>query len=167
MVISNQKPEAWIGDLVGALCDPIIVFPSPWQDDIPDWVKSQITLERLVMNIKVMKEGGVPVGGTEVLAYMFPRTMDAPMPSEWTRIYFHCFNEAMQFKKVEVPEDLKAEKLSEYELDQLNHLKHWIYEQRVKHRKEKARVERRQAAESQVHPGYAGGVGGLIWESGQ
>jgi hypothetical protein len=55
-----------------ALCNPIIVYASPWKDDLPDWVKPQITLERLVMNMKAMHEEGVPVGDTEVLAYIFP-----------------------------------------------------------------------------------------------
>lgn len=144
-MVSAKRDDAWIGEVVGALCDPIIVYPSPWQDDIPDWVKSQITLERLAMNMKVLKQGGVPVGGTEVMAYMFPRTMDAPMPYEWVKIYTLVFNEAMKFKGVEVPEDLKPEKMSEYEMGQLNHLKRWIYERRVKYRKEKESGERRQA----------------------
>ena len=69
---TEKKAEGWIDDLVGALCDPVIVYPSPWKDDLPDWVKPQITLERLVMNMKVVHEGGVPVGDTEALAYIFP-----------------------------------------------------------------------------------------------
>lgn len=149
MVTTARKDDAWIGDIVGALCDPVIVFPSPWQDDIPDWVKSQITLERLVMNMKAFREGGVPVGGTEVMAYMFPRTMEEPMPYEWVKIYTLVWNEAMNFKGTEVPEDLKPEKLSEYEMGLLNHLKHWIYEQRVKHRKERIRGERLQEKSTQ------------------
>ena len=145
--MSDRKVDGWIDDLVGALCDPIIVYPSPWQDTLPDWIKPQITLERLIMNMKVTKEGGVPVGGTEVLAYIYPRTMDAPMSEQWFRIYMYVFNQAMKFKKTEVPEDLKSEKLSDYDMQELNQLKRWIYQQRVKHRKEKARGERRQAKE--------------------
>ena len=55
---TEKKAVGWIDDLVGALCDPIIVYPSPWKDDLPDWIKPQITLERLIMNMKVMHEGG-------------------------------------------------------------------------------------------------------------
>ena len=144
---TDRKVDGWIDDLVGALCDPIIVYPSPWQDTLPDWIKPQITLERLIMNMKVTKEGGVPVGGTEVLAYIYPRTMDAPMSEQWFRIYMYVFNQAMKFKKTEVPEDLKSEKLSDYDMHQLDDLKRWIYDRRVKHRKEKARGERLQAKE--------------------
>ena len=145
--MSDRKVDGWIDDLVGALCDPIIVYPSGWQDTLPDWIKPQITLERLIMNMKVIKEGGVPVGDTEALAYIYPRTMEAPMSEQWYRIYMYVFNQAMKFKKTEVPEDLKSEKLSDYDMQELNQLKRWIYERRVKHRKEKQRGERRQAKE--------------------
>jgi hypothetical protein len=144
----EKKVEGWIDDLVGALCDPIIVYPSPWKDDLPDWVKPQITLERLVMNMKVLHEGGVPVGDTEVLAYIFPRTMEEPLSEQWMRIYTYVFTQSMKFKKVEVPEDLRCESLSDYDMRELNDLKTWIYQKRVQHRKEKAKAERQ--AGSQV-----------------
>ncbi len=144
---TGKKVDGWIDDLVGALVDPIIVYPSGWQDTLPDWIKPQITLERLIMNIKVVKEGGVPVGDTEALAYIYPRTMEAPMNEQWYRIYMYVFTQAMKCKKTEVPEDLKSEKLSDYDMQKLNQLKRWIYDRRVKHRKEKARGERRQAKE--------------------
>jgi len=143
---TGKKVDGWIDDLVGALCDPIIVYPSGWQT-LPDWVKPQITLERLIMNMKVIKEGGVPVGDTEALAYIYPRTMEAPMNEQWYRIYMYVFTQAMKFKKTEVPEDLKSEKLSDYDMQELHQLKRWIYERRVKHRKEKQRGERLQAKE--------------------
>jgi hypothetical protein len=140
---SKKETEGWIDDLVGALCDPIIVYPSPWKDDLPDWVKTQITLERLVMNMKVMHEGGVPVGDTEALAYIFPRTMEEPLSEQWMRIYTYVFTSAMKFKKVEVSEDLKCESLSDYDMRELTDLKTWIFQKRVQHRKEKARAEQR------------------------
>ena len=145
---TEKKAQGWIDDLVGAMCDPIIVYPSPWKDDLPDWVKPQITLERLVMNMKVMHEGGVPVGDTEALAYIFPRTMEEPLSEQWMRIYTYVFTQAMKFKKAEVPEDLRRESLSDYDMRELNDLKTWIYQKRVQHRKEKAKAERQ--AGSQV-----------------
>ena len=134
-----KEDEKWIGDLVGVFCDPIIVYPSGWEDTLPDWIKPQITLERLIMNVKSMKEGGVPVGDTEVLAYMYPRTMESPLTEQWQRIYFYVFNQAMKMKKTEVPKDLQSEKLTDYDMQQLNHLKNWIYDTRIKHRKDRER----------------------------
>jgi len=145
---TEKKAVGWIDDLVGALSDPIIVYPSPWKDDLPDWVKPQITLERLIMNMKVMREGGVPVGDTEALAYIFPRTMEEPLSEQWMRIYTYVFTQAMKFKKVEVPEDLRCKSLSDYDMRELTDLKTWIYQKRVQHRKEKAKAERQ--AGSQV-----------------
>ncbi len=144
-----KEDAKWIGDLVGALCDPIIVYPSGWQDTLPDWIKPQITMERLIMNIKVIKEGGVPVGDTEALAYIYPRTMEAPMNEQWFRIYMYVFNQAMKFKKTEVPEDLKSDELSQYDMQELEQLKRFIYDRRVKARKDKARLEKGEKAEKE------------------
>jgi hypothetical protein len=58
------------------------------------------------------------------------------------RIYTYVFTSAMKFKKVEVPEDLKCESLSDYDMRELIDLKIWIYQKRVQHRKEKAKAER-------------------------
>lgn len=148
MTITERKTDGWVNDLVGAICDPIIVYPAGgWENDLPDWIKPQITLERLIMNVKVMKEGGVPVGDTEVLAYIFPRTLEAPLSEQWVRIYSYVFNQAMKFNKTEVPEDLKNEPLKDWDVRELNQLKAWIYEKRVQHRKEKLRAERREEKE--------------------
>jgi hypothetical protein len=94
------------------------------------------------MNMKAVHEGGVPVGDTEALAYIFPRTMEEPLSEQWMRIYTYVFTSAMKFKKVEVPEDLKCESLSDYDMRELIDLKIWIYQKRVQHRKEKAKAER-------------------------
>lgn len=144
-----KKEEQWIGDLVGVFSDPIIVYPSGWQDTLPDWIKPQITMERLIMNIKVIKEGGVPVGDTEAMAYIYPRTMEAPMSEQWFRIYMYVFNQAMKFKKTEVPEDIRREELSQYDMEELEQLKRFIYDRRVKARKDKARLEKGEKAEKE------------------
>ena len=54
----------------------------------------------------------------------------------------------MKFKKAEVPEDLRRESLSDYDMRELNDLKTWICQKRVQHRKEKAKAQRQ--AGSQV-----------------
>ena len=95
------------------------------------------------MNMKAMNDGSVPVGDTEVMAYMYPRTMESPLTEQWYRIYMYVFNGAMKLKKTEVPEDLKRETLSNYDMQQLNDLKRFIYARRVQHRKERNRVERK------------------------
>ena len=41
------------------------------------------------------------------------------MGYEWTHIYSYCFTKAMEFMKVEVPADLRVDKLSDYDMHQL------------------------------------------------
>ena len=50
--------------------------------------------------------------------------------------------------KIEMPEDIKVESLTESQWRDLKQLKDWIYRQRVKHRKEKERGERREARQA-------------------
>lgn len=151
MTVSNRKVDGWIEDLCGALCDPIIVYPAGgWEHDLPENLEKQIPLERLIMNMVVSKEGkGVPVGDCEALLYMYPRTMEAPMTDQQMRLYMYCFNKAMAFMKVEVPEDLKERyPLSDYDMHQLDDLKRFIWDKRVQHRKEKRRALKEEEKET-------------------
>jgi hypothetical protein len=139
---TKRETDGWIDNLVGALTDPIIVFPNDWKNDIPEELKKQIPMERLIMNMKVEHEGkGVPVGDIEALVCMFPRSMEAPMSDQQMRLYTYCFTQAMKFRKIEPPADLKRETLDNYDMSQLNDLKRFIWDRRVKARKEKARGE--------------------------
>jgi len=55
--------------------------------------------------------------------------------------------------KIEMPADITVEALTEYQWRELKQLKNWIYQQRVKHRKEKKRGLRqdlRQVGEEQI-----------------
>ncbi|MBN1190429.1 MAG: hypothetical protein JXA46_11800 [Dehalococcoidales bacterium] len=145
-----KQVNGWIDDLVGALTDPIICWPSPWSADIPENIKKQIPLERLIMNMKVSKEGGVPVGDCEALIYMYPRSLEAPMGYEWTHIYSYCFTKAMIFMKVDVPPDIRVDSLSDYDMRQLDDLKRFIYDKRVQNRKEKARVQEKEVEKKEL-----------------
>jgi hypothetical protein len=54
---------------------------------LPEWIKPAITMERLIENMKALK-GETPTGTeAEVLAYMYPRSLEAPLDSDWTQIY--------------------------------------------------------------------------------
>ena len=44
--------EKGISDIVGVFCDPIIVYPSGWEDTMPDWIKSRITMDRQGLDIQ-------------------------------------------------------------------------------------------------------------------
>jgi hypothetical protein len=61
--VTNEKEiEKGISEIVGALTDPIVVFPGGWGDTLPEWLKNTITLERLAMNMKALKGEEMPTG---------------------------------------------------------------------------------------------------------
>jgi hypothetical protein len=133
-------------DLIGALTDPIILMPGGWGDTLPDWIKSQITLERLAENIRALK-GEQPTGtDAEACAYLYTRSLEAPMDSDWTQIYLYVAGKVVaRAKGTEIPKDIRVDSLSDYQVGLLKDLKGWIYGHRVKIRKEKQRAEKRQA----------------------
>ncbi|MBA7605054.1 hypothetical protein ES703_12182 [subsurface metagenome] len=138
--------DTQIEDLVGVFTDPIIVYPSPWQDTMPDWIKPAITMERLIENMKALKGEQPTATDAEVLAYMYPRSLEASLGSDWTQIYLYISSRVVaRHKETEIPEDIKVESLNDYQAGLLRHLKDWIYEHRIKVRKERRRAEKREA----------------------
>ena len=145
MTASNQKVDGWIDDIVGALLDPIIVMPGGWGDDLPEWLKTRVTLERLAENIVATREGReITATDAEAACYLFTASLTAPIGGDWTQIYLYVAGGEMKGK---MPEDLKVEALTESQWRDLKELKNWIYRQRVKHRKEKVHGERRTTKE--------------------
>ena len=139
---TERMTEGWIEDTVGALFDPIIVMPGGWGDDLPEWMRNRVTLERLGENIVALREGReLTATDAEAACYLFTASLTAPMESDWTQIYLYVAGGEMKDK---MPEDIKVDTLTESQWRDLKHLKHWIYQQRVKHRKEKQRGERRE-----------------------
>ena len=67
----DHKVDHWIDDIVGALFDPIIVMPGGWGDDLPEWIKTSITIDRLAENMLAIKEGREPIAtDAEAVAYL-------------------------------------------------------------------------------------------------
>jgi len=152
MTASNRKVEGWIDDIVGALLDPIIVMPGGWGDDLPEWLKTRVTLERLTENIVATREGReITATDAEAACYLFTASLTAPIGGDWTQIYLYVAGGEMKSQaKSELPEDIKVEALTESQWRDLKELKDWIYRQRVKHRKEKARGERPETSEAKT-----------------
>jgi hypothetical protein len=144
----NKTVEQGISDIVGCLTDPIIVFPGGWGDTIPEWLKTAITMERMVENMKELK-GEEPTGtNAEACAYLMTLSLTQPMDSDWTQIYLYVAGQTYKrWEKGEMPADIVVESISDYQTGELNRLKAWIYQQRIKVRMEKDRAERRQKRE--------------------
>jgi len=146
-----QTLEKGISDIVGVFSDPIIVYPAGgWENDIPEKVKQQITLERLIMCMRAAK-GEEPTGtDAEALAYMYPRTMEAPLDRDWVDIYLYLGTKVMAGAGIEMPEDIRKDSLDDYLMGKLNHLKAWIYGGRIQARLDRDRAARRQEKEEEA-----------------
>lgn len=86
-----NKPtvEKVISDIVGVFTDPIIVFPGGWGDTLPEWIKSSITLERLMENMKALKGEEMTGTDAEACAYLYTASLTQPMGHNWTDIYLY------------------------------------------------------------------------------
>ena len=148
---TEKAIEKGISDIVGALTDPIIVFPGGWGDTLPEWLKNAITLERLAMNMKALKGEEMTGTDAEACAYLYTAGLTAPMDSDWTQIYLYIAGKVYSgWKKTEMPEDIRVESLRGDQLRDLNRLKEWIYRQRTRIRLERDRADRRERKESAV-----------------
>jgi len=135
--------EKGMSDIVGVFTDPIIAWPGGWMDTIPEKVKQQITIERLVMCMRAAK-GEEPTGtDAEALAYMYPRVMEAPMDRDWVDIYLYLGTKVMAGAGTEMPADIRRDTLDDDLMRKLNHLKAWIYQKRIQARLDRDRAERR------------------------
>ena len=138
--------DSQVDELVGTFFDPIIVMPGGWGDTLPDWLKSQITLERLAQNMKTLKGAKLTATDAEACAYLYTASLEAPMDNDWTRIYLYVAGRVVsRGQDTEIPSDIRVDSLNDYQIGLLRDLKDWIYGQRLKVRRERQRMERAQA----------------------
>jgi len=142
----NNGIDRQIDELVGALTDPLIMSPGGWADTLPEWIKTEITLERLVQNMKTLKGEKMTATDAEACAYLYTRSLEAPMSSDWTQIYLYIAGKVVaQGKNTQIPDDIKVDSLNADQMRDLQELKDWIYGRRLKARKERQKTERAQA----------------------
>ncbi|MBM3156908.1 MAG: hypothetical protein FJ004_06450 [Chloroflexi bacterium] len=143
--------DSMVGDLVGALTDPIIVYPGGWGGSVPEWLKNAIVMERLVENMKETR-GEDPTGtDAEACAYLNTASLTAPMDGDWSQIYLYVAGKTYRrWHKGELPDDIRVESLNAQQIADLNRLKEWLYRRRTTARHEAERAEKRQQKEEEV-----------------
>jgi len=152
---TEKQVEKGISEIVGVFCDPIIVFPGGWGDSLPEWIKSTITLERLAMNMRVLK-GELPTGtDAEACAYLYTASLTQPMDHDWTQIYLYIAGKVYEKwhtkeSGVTMPDDIRVESITFDQMRDLNRLKAWLYHKRTTIRLERDRAERRQKREEEA-----------------
>ncbi|MBI4303016.1 MAG: hypothetical protein HY665_01560 [Chloroflexi bacterium] len=147
----TKNIDSMIGDLVGTLTDPIIVYPGGWGDDLPEWLKNAIVMERLIDNMKETK-GGQPTGtDAEACAYLNTASLTAPMDGDWSQIYLYVAGKTyLRWQKGQLPGDIRVDSLTAQQMADLNRLKEWLYQRRTTARQEAERGERRQQKDQEV-----------------
>lgn len=153
---SGHQIEKGISDIVGVFTDPIVLTPqgAAWADCLPEWLRAAITLERLVENVRALKEGNRTGTDAEACAYLYTLALDIPLDSDWAQIYLYIATKVYEKhrskdSKVTFPDDVRVDTLNDYQMGKLKELKRWIYETRVKARQEKNRAERREKREEE------------------
>ena len=135
--------EKQIDNLVGALTDPIIVWPGGWADSLPGNLKADITVHRLA---QLMKGEEDLATWPEVCAYLFTVTLEHPVGREWANIYMYAMT---QYKGDAMPEDIRCGHLDDDEMAMLTEFRRWLWNARVKARRDRGRQERaREKAEA-------------------
>ena len=148
---TEKQIEKGISEIVGVFTDPIIVFPGGWGEDLPDWLKTAITLERLEMNMRALKGEEMTGTDAEACAYLYAAALTQPMDHDWTQIYLYIAGKTYtRWKKNEIPEDIQVESLRDDQMADLNRLKAWLYQKRTQVRLERDRAERRQKKEEEA-----------------
>jgi len=150
--LNKVTMEKGISDIVGVFTDPILVFPGGWGDTLPDWIKSSITLERLMENMKALKGEEMTGTDAEACAYLYTAGLTQPMDHDWGDIYLYIATKTYEKWRtkesgVEMPGDIRVDSLNDEQMRDLRRLKEWIYRQRTKIRLERDRDERRQQRE--------------------
>jgi hypothetical protein len=146
-----KSVDSVIGDLVGTLTDPIIVYPGGWGDSIPEWLKNAITLERMIENMKTTKREEPTGTDAEACAYLNTASLTAPMDGDWSQIYLYVAGKTYtRWRKSEMPDDIRVDSLNDQQTADLNRLKEWLYQRRTTARQESERTERRQQKEEEV-----------------
>ena len=149
--MTTEKIDKGISNIVGALTDPIIVFPGGWGDTLPEWIKNTITLERLVINMRALKGEEMTGTDAEACAYLYTACLTQPMDHDWTQIYLYIATQTYrQWGKNEMPGDIAVDSLSDEQVRELNRLKEWLYKKRTQVRLECERAERRQKREQEA-----------------
>ena len=127
---TKKNKSDFVFDFMDCLISPIIVFKSAWQDTIPKDILGGIKLSRIICSMTKEKMASL----TETLAYIMPRTYEAPMPMEWVNIYtwlgLHYAMRSKNKGQSDAMIEIAPKELSDYEKELLKSLRLWINDKR-------------------------------------
>ena len=137
----EKQFDEWATNMATELRRPCYLYPSPWSKDAPKPLRDRILPDRL---IQLMQGIHGLATYSEVVYYMYGRTMDAPMGREWTDIYLYCGRESMPAIKeaMKTDPDFNIHDLGSQEESLLLSIRRWIWEKSVKALKDRHKAER-------------------------
>ncbi len=131
--MNENKP---ILDILHAVAGPIVVANVGWGETLPDWIKTQIQLERLAQNMRRLKGEKVDEAtDAEILAYFYTASLTAPISHDYAELYMHIFS---KYKKVS---GIPSPELNNYQRRLLADLKREIYKSSMKSIKTKLKSD--------------------------
>ena len=139
-VQEEEEAERKIEGLASEILRPIIVWPGPWAQDNPAWLKGQIKIDRLIQLMRGV-EGLATY--SEVAFYMLPRAMESPLGHDWTQIYLFTAKQVMGHKVPKSEKWLHDLKLTEWQEKKLLNFRRWLWEKSMKALKERERRRRK------------------------
>jgi len=72
--------------------------------------------------------------------------LTAPFDHDWTQIYLYIAGKVVsRNRQSAIPEDIKVDSLNDYEMGLLRDLKQWIWDRRIKVRRERQKADTAQA----------------------
>jgi hypothetical protein len=88
----SKSEDSFVFDLIDSLTAPVLTFSESWPDTIPQRLLEVVPLAR--MQALLQKEQLAT--HLECGIYIYTRTLEAPMDSEWTKIYCHVNCKVLQ-----------------------------------------------------------------------
>lgn len=128
----SRAEKRAIRDILHAVAGPIVVANVGWGETLPDWIKDQIKLERLVQNMKRVKGEKIDEAtDAEALAYFYTASLRSPISHDYAELYMHTFSKYQKLPGIPSPE------LNDYQLGLLADLKRKIYKSSMKSAKQR------------------------------
>lgn len=80
--------DKMVEELVYSICGTIVVADTGWASSIPEWIMTQIKLERLTQNMLVLQgKAEEEATDAEALAYLYTLTLSHPVSAITAEIY--------------------------------------------------------------------------------
>ena len=136
-VLSNKErrqekkaAEKKLFEVIHSFTRPLIVMPGYEDMPIPDNIKSQIQMERLLL-----AKDAIPLASeTETMWYISTASLSFPLDHRWANILFYLTRNWLIKQKRELPDFLRDDiELEPYtEATELRRLREWLYNQTKK-----------------------------------